>query len=77
MALKLLGIKVKKYYASEIDQKAIEVSMDNYADIEQIGSATEITLKKLKEIGPIDLLIGGPPCDNLSRVNHRRKKFGN
>ena len=51
--------------------------MDNHPDIKQIGDARKITQEQLQDIGPINLLLGGPPCDNFSRVNPKRKGFGN
>ena len=33
VALERAGIKVNKYYASEIDQVAVQVSKNNYPDI--------------------------------------------
>ena len=37
LALERAGIKVKNYYASEIDKHAIKVSKANYPNIIQIG----------------------------------------
>ena len=64
-----LGIDVEKYYASEIEPNAIAVAQHHYPDTIQLGNITEIDMVKLKEeIGEIDLLIGGSPCQNLSRA---------
>lgn len=43
MALKILRIKMKTYYASDINEKAIAISRDNNQLIEQLGNAREIT----------------------------------
>jgi hypothetical protein len=40
IALKELGIKVDKYYASEIDKHAIKQTMLNFPDTIQLGSVT-------------------------------------
>lgn len=59
IALERAGIKVNKYFASEIDKFAIQVTQKNYPDTIQIGSVTEVDVSQLE---PIDLLIGGSPC---------------
>ena len=59
IALERVGIKVNKYYASEIDKHAIKVTQHNYPDTIQLGSVTEI---KGTDLPQIDLLIGGSPC---------------
>lgn len=68
IALKELGIKVSKYYASEIDKYAIKQTMLNFPNTIQLGSVTEVDAKKL---GHIDLLIGGSPCTNFSFAGRR------
>ena len=61
IALKELGVKVDKYYASEIDKHAIKQTMLNFPDTIQLGDVT-----KWKEWdidwSSIDLVIGGSPC---------------
>lgn len=77
--MKLLQIRIKKYYSSEICKNALAVSQDCHsADnlIEYIGDASKLTKQQIIDLGPIDLLLGGPPCNELSRVNKDRKKFG-
>ena len=56
IALERTGIKVKNYYASEIDKHAIKVSKANYPNIIQLGDVQNIDVSKLPKI---DLLIGG------------------
>lgn len=41
VALERVGIKVDKYYASEIDKYAIAVSEKNYPDIIRLGNVTK------------------------------------
>lgn len=68
------GIKVKKYYASEIKKHAIKVSKYNYPDIIHIGSVFDVDRSKINE--EIDILIGGSPCQDFSqlqRINHESK----
>ncbi len=62
-ALERAGIKVDNYFASEIDQYAIKVTMDNYPDTIQLGDIHEINAKDLPKI---DLLLGGSPCQSFS-----------
>lgn len=64
LALERAGVKVNKYFASEVDTNAIKVSTLNWPDIIHIGDITKIDRSILDE--PIDLLIGGSPCQNLS-----------
>jgi DNA (cytosine-5)-methyltransferase 3A len=74
IALDRAGIHVHKYYSSEIDKNAIKILNNNYSDIINLGSVTEITEEQLKEIGDIDLLIGGSPCQDLSRMKAEKGK---
>ena len=41
IALERAGIKVDKYYASEIDKFAMQISKNNYPDIIQLGDVTK------------------------------------
>ena len=63
LALDRLGIKVDKYYASEIDKYAIQVSSANYPDIIQIGDVCEV---KGEDYPDIDLVLAGSPCQGFS-----------
>lgn len=69
IALDELGIPVTKYYASEIDSFAMQVSSHNYPDIIQLGNVKDINPEVFKE--QIDLLIGGSPCQNLSSAGDK------
>ena len=68
IALNRAGIKYDKYFASEIDKYAIQVTQHNYPDTIQIGSVTEVDVSNL---APIDLLIGGSPCQSFSFAGKR------
>jgi site-specific DNA-cytosine methylase len=68
MALQRANIPIKKYYASEIDKFAIQVSKANHPQIEHLGN-----VKEVKPIADIDLLIGGSPCQDLSIAKQGRK----
>jgi len=63
IALDRVGIAVTSYKASELDKYAIKVSHENYPDIEQLGDVCDV---KAKDVGEVDLLIGGSPCQDLS-----------
>ena len=63
IALNKLGVDYKYYYASEIDQSAIKVTMDNYPNTIQVGDVTKL---KGKNFPYVDLLIGGSPCQGFS-----------
>ena len=65
VALERAGIPVEKYYASEIDTHAIEVSKKNYPNIIRLGDVTKWREWDI-EWGNIDLLIGGSPCQGFS-----------
>lgn len=67
IALERAGIKVDKYYASEIDQFAMQVSKNNYPDIIQLGDVTAWKDWNI-DWSKIDLLIGGSPCQGFSYV---------
>ena len=66
IALERAGIKVDKYFASEIKPIAIKVAQANYPDTIQIGDVTKV---KAEDLPHIDLLIGGSPCQDFSIAN--------
>lgn len=70
VALDYAGIQVKNYYSAEIDKYAISVSTKNYPDIKRFGSVCDISSNTFE---PIDLLIGGSPCQDLSIAKKDRK----
>lgn len=63
IALGRAGIKINKYYASEIDKYAIKVTQANYPDTIQLG---DIEGRDSWDLQEIDLLIGGSPCQGFS-----------
>lgn len=74
VALERAGIKVDNYFASEIDKYAIQVTQKNYPDTVQIGDVTKVSYENgileyenvMQDVGKIDLLIGGSPCQGFS-----------
>lgn len=65
VALDRAGIKVKKYYASEIDKFAMQVSEKNHPDIIQLGDVTSWRSWDI-DWENVGLLIGGSPCQGFS-----------
>lgn len=71
VALKRAGIRVEKYYASEIEPNAIKISEKNYPEIIRLGDITKITKEMLDKLH-IDIIIGGSPCQDLSAYKYDR-----
>jgi DNA (cytosine-5)-methyltransferase 3A len=69
-ALENVGIKVDKYYSSEIKPYAIELTQHHFPDTIQVGDVT-----KWKEWdidwSTIDLILSGSPCQDLSAAGKR------
>ena len=65
IALNRIGIKPARYYASELDKYAIQVTQANYPDTVQLGDVTKWREWGI-DWGSIDLLMGGSPCQGFS-----------
>jgi DNA (cytosine-5)-methyltransferase 3A len=69
-ALENVGIKVNKYYSSEIKPYAIQLTQHHFPDTIQVGDVT-----KWKEWDidwkSIDLILSGSPCQDLSAAGKR------
>ena len=63
VALERAGIPVKQYYASEIDKYAITIAKKNFPNTIHLGDVTTV---RGEDLEPIDLLIGGSPCQGFS-----------
>lgn len=63
LALEKAGIQIDTYFASEIDQYAIKVTQANFPSTKQLGDIQKVTKA---QVGNIDLLIGGSPCQGFS-----------
>lgn len=71
IALERAGIKVDKYYASEINEDSIMISKKNYPNIIQLGNVKDWDKWDIEWKG-IDLVIGGSPCTDLSFSGKRK-----
>lgn len=62
-------------FANEIDKYASEAFTDNFPDIKMLNKdIKEITQEEISNMigkDPIDLVIGGPPCQSFSTVGQR------
>ncbi len=65
LALQRAGIHVDQYFASEIEKASIKVTQTNFPNTIQLGDVRRISASMLP---PIDLLIGGSPCQSFSRT---------
>ena len=68
ITLRELGIKVANAYSSEIDKFAIAQVRHNFPGVQHLGSVTEVDVSQLE---PIDLLVGGSPCQSFSFAGKR------
>ena len=64
IALDKFGIPVNKYFASEIDKYAMQVTQANYPNTIQVGNVEFVTKEMLNN--KIHLLAGGSPCQGFS-----------
>ena len=72
IALSKLGIKVDNYFASEIETASIKVTQTNFPNTIQIGDVCKVDASTLP---PIQLLIGGSPCQSFSQSVNNNKGF--
>ena len=70
VALNQLNIPINNYYASEIDKRTISVTQHHFPNTIQLGDIKNI---KTDELPPIDLIIGGSPCQDLSSIRKDRQ----
>jgi DNA-cytosine methyltransferase len=68
IALNRAGIKYDKYFASEIDKYAIQVTQHNYPETIQIGDILNV---KGSDLPKIDIMFGGSPCQGFSFAGKR------
>ncbi len=65
IALERAGVKVDKYYASEIDKYAIQITQKNYPNTIQLGDVTQWHKWDI-DWSSIGLVLGGSPCQSFS-----------
>jgi DNA-methyltransferase (dcm) len=83
IAFQKAGIKIDKYFASEIKKHAIKVTKHNFPETIHIGDVTKVSYKDgvlytetgNYEVDKIDFLIGGSPCQNFSFARAFNKKI--
>ena len=63
IALDRANIPINKYFASEIDKYAIQVTKRNYPNTIHLGDVCNI---KASDLPKIDLIMGGSPCQGFS-----------
>ncbi|KAF6027831.1 hypothetical protein EB796_013863 [Bugula neritina] len=73
VVLENLNLDIEAYYSVEIEDDAIQVVRRHHGDVHQLGDIRSLTEEKLAELGRIDLLVGGSPCNDLACVNPARK----
>lgn len=74
IALDRIGMNVEQYYAAEIKPVALKVTKDNYPDTIHIGDVTKVRYKGgilytengNYNVGHIDLMVFGSPCQSFS-----------
>jgi DNA (cytosine-5)-methyltransferase 3A len=69
-ALENVGIKVNKYYSSEIKPYAIELTQHHFPDTIQVGDVSKWREWDI-EWKSIDLVLSGSPCQDLSAAGKR------
>jgi DNA (cytosine-5)-methyltransferase 3A len=69
-ALENVGIKVNKYYSSEIKSYAIELTQHHFPDTIQVGDVTKWREWNI-DWKTIDLILSGSPCQDLSNAGKR------
>ncbi|WP_299123352.1 DNA cytosine methyltransferase [uncultured Tenacibaculum sp.] len=70
LALKQLNIPINNYYASEIDKNPIKVTQHHFPGTIQLGDVRNVDTS---ELPPIDLMVFGSPCQNLTVLNSNRR----
>lgn len=84
IALDRVGIKVEQYFAAEIKDIAIKVTKENYPNTIHIGDVNKISFKDgvlytekgQFNVGHIDLVMFGSPCQTFSIAMKTDKRVG-
>ncbi len=75
LAMKRMGIPVKKYYASEIDKKAVRITAKHFPETIHLGDVRKWRNWKINWES-IDLIASGSPCQDLSKAGSRTGIYG-
>lgn len=70
-ALENVGVKVHKYYSSELKPYAIELTQHHFPDTIQLGDITKWKKWDI-DFSEIDLVLSGSPCKDLSIAGKRK-----
>lgn len=74
-ALENIGLKVEKYYSSELKPYAIELTQYHFPDTIQVGD-----VRKWREWdidwAKVDLILSGSPCQDLSNAGKKAGIYG-
>lgn len=84
IALDRVGIPVEQYYAAEIKEIGIRVTKDNYPNTIHIGDVNKISYKDgvlytesgNYNVGQIDLVAFGSPCQSFSQAMKTHMRVG-
>lgn len=84
IALDRAGIPIEQYYAAEIKDIGIKVTKDNYPDTIHIGDVNKISYKDGVlhtengdyNVGHIDLVAFGSPCQSFSQAMKTHMRIG-
>ena len=84
IALDRIGMHVDEYYAAEIKPIAIKVTKDNYPGTIHIGDVNKVSYKGgvlytengNYNVGHIDLMVFGSPCQSFSRAMKTDMRVG-
>lgn len=57
---------------AEVEQFPCAVLAHHYPDVPNLGDVTKITESDIAALGPIDLVVFGSPCQDLSVAGHRK-----
>jgi len=57
---------------SEVDRDALAVYAQHFPAHTNLGDVTEITAEQLRALQPIDLVVGGSPCQGFSQAGKRQ-----
>ena len=74
-AIEDLGIKIEKFYSSEIKKNAIKLAQFHFPDTIQLGNINNWRNWDIKW-GSIDIILSGSPCQDLSIAGKRKGLSG-